>query len=417
MLAEPQIDTKLKHRSFHGVVSVLFAIITGSLAALVVYTAPQYSFGSELFRNEIIAPTASNFSAPLSNSGKTSERRQIIGFLPYWAVGNKAKVYPEYMDQIIYFGLTMDSSGTLLKKDKNGNSLPEWNSLNTSYFQKLKADSKQTNTKILIAIKNFNNDEINTLISNPSSVRTGINEIKEIVEKYDFDGVNIDFEYVTRSDFPTQKFYNQFLKILADELRSEKADIIISFDVNATAVYTDMAYDMVKIGDTVDQVIIMGYDYYQPSSTKAGPVAPIEMPDNSPSLTKTLNSLKGRVEPEKLILGIPLYGHEWRTISDKYQSEVVPDTGAIATYKRVRELIANKETVSIHYDSYSKSPWLTYRQNGQIKQIYYEDEKSIESKIEFIHERDLGGIALWALGYEGDYIEPWIMLKEGVWQE
>lgn len=416
MHAEPQIGAKRQSRSFHAVISALFAIITGSFAALVVYTAPQYSFGSEIFQSKIIEPISSNFSAPLENI-KSAKRRQIIGFLPYWAVGNKATVYPEYMDQIIYFGITMDQSGNLLTEDKNGNPLPEWNSLNSAYFRSLRDDARKTDTKVLVAIKNFNNDEINTLISNPSSVKNGIREIKKILADYDLDGVNIDFEYVTKSDFPTQKFYNQFLKILADDLREEKADIIISFDVNATAVYADMAYDMVKIGDTVDQVIIMGYDYYQPSSSTAGPVSPISMKGKSPSLSKTLDSLKGRVEPEKTVLGVPLYGYEWQTYTDDYQSNTVPNTGAIATYKRVRELIANKESVSIHYDPESKSPWLTYRQNGQIKQIYYEDEKSLESKIDFIHDRDLAGIALWSLGYEGDYIEPWIVLKEGIWQE
>jgi len=417
MLAEPQIGTKPESRSYRGVVSALFAIITGSLAALVIYTAPQYSFGSELFQEKIIDPLSPHFSAPLENSVKPLERRQIIGFLPYWAIGNKVTVYPEYMDQIIYFGLTMNESGSFALKDKSGNTLPEWNSLNSAYFKTIHDSAKKTDTKLLIAIKNFNNDEINTLISNPQAVKKAIQEIKTVMYDYDFDGVNIDFEYVTKSDFPTQKFYNQFLKILADDLRAEKADVIISFDVNATAVYADMAYDMVKIGDTVDQIIIMGYDYSQPSSLVAGPVAPIEMSDNSPSLTKTLDSLKGRVEPEKTILGVPMYGYEWQTVSDEFQSKTVANTGAIATYKRVRELIANKEGVSIHYDSFSKSPWLTYRQNGQLKQIYYEDEKSLESKVAFIHERDLAGIAIWSLGYEGDYIEPWIVMKEGIWQE
>lgn len=417
MIADLDRERTEKKYSYRGVITILFAVITGALAAVVVYTSPQASFGSELFNKNFIEPISSNFSAPLASPEKDQERRHIIGFLPYWAVGNKATVYPEYMDQIIYFGLTMDQSGKLLTEDKNGNVLPEWNSLNSPYFSEIRADAKQTNTKVLIAIKNFNNDEINTLISNPQSVETAVTEIKKVLSDYDFDGVNIDFEYITRSDFPTQKFYNQFLKIVVEELRKEKADIIISFDVNATAVYADMAYDMVKIGDTVDQVIVMGYDYSQPSSVIAGPVAPIEMNSNAPSLTKTLDSLKGRVEPEKIVLGVPLYGYEWQVTHDAYQSKTVANTGAIATYKRVRELIANKESVSIHYDPDSKSPWLSYKQNGQIKQIYYEDEKSLESKIEFIHEHDLAGIALWALGYEGDYIEPWIVIKEGVWQD
>ncbi len=397
---------------FKSVIFLLFAVITGALTAVIVYTAPHTTYGTDFYQSDTVEPIPPNFSTPLEVKPANHSRKEVIGFLPYWAIGNKAKVYPEYMDQIIYFGLTMDSQGNILSTDANNNALPEWNNLNSAYFEMVRSEAVDTNTKILLAVKNFNNEEINTLISNPNYTRNGIDTIKQLVHDYKLDGINIDFEYVTRSDFPTMQFYNSFLSVLVEELRAEKADIIISFDVNATAVYADGAYDMVKIGDLVDQIIIMGYDYHLPTSLTAGPVAPITSPGNSPSLSRTLDSLKGRVHSEKIILGLPLYGYEWQTEDMNYRSKTVPGTGAVATYKRVRELIENKASVSIRYDPDSQSPWLTYLQNGRVKQIYYEDEKSLATKIDFVQEKELAGIALWSLGYEGDYIEPWIVIKE-----
>jgi spore germination protein YaaH len=70
--------------------------------------------------------------------------------------------------------------------------------------------------------------------------------------------------------------------------------------------------------------------------------------------------------------------------------------------------------LSFHYDELSQSPWLVYKQNGNIKQIYYEDEKSLLRKLEFADNTHLEGVALWALGYEGNYIEPWQIIKEHI---
>ena len=119
-------------------------------------------------------------------------------------------------------------------------------------------------------------------------------------------------------------------------------------------------------------------------------------------------------DPEKLILGIPLYGYEWQTFSEEKNSRTIADTGAIATYKRVRELITGRDDVVLYFDDLSQSPWLTYNQNGLIKQIYYEDEKSLLEKIKFVELNNLEGIALWALGYEGDYTEPWAIIKQNL---
>ncbi len=118
-------------------------------------------------------------------------------------------------------------------------------------------------------------------------------------------------------------------------------------------------------------------------------------------------SLSGRVPNNKLILAIPFYGYEWETFTNKNKSFIVEGSGALATYKRVRELLKGRNDIKKSWDNISRTPWLTYIDYGAIKQIYYEDDRSIAEKIKFVKEKQLGGIGIWALGYEGDYTEPW----------
>lgn len=396
-------------------VVLLFVLSLGSIVGLTYLNSDTLSIPSFAQEQDSVEPVPENYSAPLSQSRKlTDTQKQVIGFLPSWSVAQNAKVYPEYLDQIIYFGIGIDERGNLMKFDEKNDPLVEWSYLNSDYFRQLQEDSKKTSTKISVAIKNFDNKKIDTLISNESNTNNAVSQLKKLVVDYNLDGINIDFEYFSDVDFPTLQHYNRFLTTLTTELRKVNPDVIISVDVNATVVYNDNAYDMVKIGEVVDQVIIMGYDYHQSTSAYAGPVAPIDADGEKPNIRRTIKSLEGRVDKNKLILGIPFYGYEWQTVTENQNSRTVPETGAVATYKRVRQLIAGRDDVSLHFDEVSLSPWLTYDQNGLIKQIYYEDEKSLVEKIKFVELNGLEGIAIWALGYEGEYVEPWTIIKENI---
>ena len=384
---------------------IFFGVLCG-IFAVMYFTIPS--------RSAEVSPVT--YSAPLEVPDEyTPARKQVIGFLPSWSVAAKVKVYPEYLDQIIYFGIGINKSGELMKFDEEGNEVLEWHYFQTDYMKDVMSKADETDTKMLVSIKNFDNEDIDTLISSASSTNRAITQISQLVDDYELDGINIDFEYFTDSDFPTAKHMNIFLEKLTTELREKHPNIIISYDVNATALYADNAYDMVRIGELVDQVIIMGYDYHRQSSTVAGAVAPLNAKGNKPSVSKSINSLKGRVPYEKVILAIPLYGYEWQTYTKEGGSYTIPGSGALASYKRVRDLIDSRDDVSISYDKDSMSPRLVYTQSGAIKQIYYEDEKSIQSKLNLVHEKNIAGIALWALGYDGAYIEPWLVIKENMW--
>jgi len=39
--------------------------------------------------------------------------------------------------------------------------------------------------------------------------------------------------------------------------------------------------------------------------------------------------------------------------------------------------------------------------------VYFEDEKSLQYKIDFANQLEVAGIAIWALGYEGETRDLW----------
>lgn len=405
------------HKHFstkNRIYALLFIFFLSAISYLTISELQSSSFKVISFANEVV-PIPENYSAPLAQTkAYTNDRKQVIGFLPSWSIAAGSNIYPEYMDQIIYFGLAMDEQGNIIKSDAKNNPLVEWNYLNSEYFKELQASSKETNTKVTVAVRQFDNAKIYTLITNQTYTDNAATQLANLVDEYNLDGINIDFEYFSPDDEPTLQFYNRFLETVTAKIREKNPSSLISIDVNATVVYNDNAYDMVKIGDVVDQIIIMGYDYHTPSSLYAGPVSPIDMTEDKPSIRKTVQSLEGRVHKDKIILGIPFYGYEWQTVTEEPYSRVIPNTGATATYARVRELIASRDDVSLDFDKTTLSPRLIYKQNGLIKQIYYEDERSLLEKIKFVELNGLDGIAIWALGYEGDYIEPWHVIKEHV---
>jgi len=53
------------------------------------------------------------------------------------------------------------------------------------------------------------------------------------------------------------------------------------------------------------------------------------------------------------------------------------------------------------------SPWFFYQQENKIKQIYYENKRSLKYKMELVKQLKLAGISIWALGYEGNSPEIW----------
>lgn len=403
--------------------ALLRAFIIGVLflfTLLLILVAPKYFNSSKKMTAAAIVhepiSKASIEQKPTVTASITTST-EVIGFLPSWTLAKDDPIRVEDLTQIIYFGLAATPQGDLVKYNDSNDEVLEWTYLKSEQFSKIKTRAKLSGTKLLVAIKIFDNSTIDQLISSTNSTNRFISSLQKLVKDEKLDGINLDFEYFTDTDYPTSVNLNRFLETLNQKLKESAPASILSFDVNAGVVLNDNAYDMVKIGNSVDQIILMAYDYYKTDSTRAGPVAPLYAPDQQHSINRSISSLRGRVPADKIILGLPVYGYEWQTYSAEHNSATVPNSGALATYKRVDELIESRNDIQFFWDDLAASPWLTYEQSGATKQIYYEDEQSLQKKIEYMYDQKLGGIALWALGYDGNKDDIWKQMSKSTLQK
>jgi spore germination protein YaaH len=162
----------------------------------------------------------------------------------------------------------------------------------------------------------------------------------------------------------------------------------------------------------------MAYDFHRSSSTVAGPVAPLfgGKKEWDSDISEHLQAFLDSVPSEKILLGIPFYGYEWQTTSREAQAHTFPESGSTASFKRVQNLLQEKETLKVqeHWNEAALSPYISYEEDGEIYVVYYENSRSISYKLDFVNQLDLAGVAIWALGYEGDSRELWDVINRKI---
>ena len=80
------------------------------------------------------------------------------------------------------------------------------------------------------------------------------------------------------------------------------------------------------------------------------------------------------------------------------------------TYRGAQNILADKSKKAVQkWDEKSLTPYLVfYDQEAERWHIgFFENERSLDYKIDLIEQLNLGGMAIWALGYEGEYLNLW----------
>ena len=222
-----------------------------------------------------------------------------------------------------------------------------------------------------------------------------IEDIVNVCVKYKIDGINIDFENMKQED---KDMYSRFIIELTPRLK--EMGLVTSVDVTAPdgGETWSLCFDRHVIGDVADYIVFMAYDQYGISSTKAGTTAGYNWVELS--LNKFLQTEE--IEPEKIILAIPLYTRVWTTDSNgKVTSKTVD-------MKDINEVIP--EGTNKTWDDELKQNYVEYTEGGNKKQIWIEDIDSLKAKISLITQNKLAGVASWRKGMETE--EVWKMLKE-----
>lgn len=223
-----------------------------------------------------------------------------------------------------------------------------------------------------------------------------IENLMDLVEEYNLDGVNVDFENMNESD---KNVYSRFLIELAPRLK--KIGKTLSVDVTAPdgSETWSLCFDRNTIANVADYIVFMAYDQYGTSSNKAGTTAGYNWVEAN--IKKFLG--QEDVDPEKIILGIPLYMRLWEEDDDgTAKLEVV-------NMKDMFDVLPENQVAK--WDEELKQYYVEYEEDGKTYKMWVENEKSVGEKINLANQYNLAGIAFWEKDRETND-EFWTFVKE-----
>src|SRR5689334_16270643 len=156
------------------------------------------------------------------------------------------------------------------------------------------------------------------------------------------------------------------------------------------------AYDLKAISQAVDFLCLMTYDQHT-TWTVPGPVAGWNW-----TVTNLDYALKV-VPPQKLALGIPLYGYHWfagtpTRPSDKSADKPNPSADYISTDDALD--LAKAYGGRLEWDQLDRTAWLYFYRDDEREWIFYTDARTFKERYTLVKDRGLRGFASWVLGTE-----------------
>jgi spore germination protein YaaH len=361
-----------------------------------------------LYRPDLLSPLSALTYIQSIGRPSSNVEKKVYGFLPYWTM-NEATISATVTD-IAYFSVGLDGAGNLLEQT-NGEYEQGLRRMQQDLFADWALERQKADQKIHITITLFQADTIRALLASPTSRERAIFTISQLVASYPFSGVQLDLEYAGTVDDSLRANYVTFVKDLNESLGKQDKGIELSVAMFGSAASKYTFWDVENLAEHIDFFIVMAYDYHIRSSTVVGPVAPIFGKGTGRwenDVVSNMRDLLKVVQPDKILLGIPFYGYEWTSTSDELGAATFPQSGATATYKRVLSILEDPEIkAQERWDEDALSPYVTYKEAGQTQFIYYENTRSLSYKLDFVDQLGLRGIAIWALGYEGNREELW----------
>jgi spore germination protein len=245
--------------------------------------------------------------------------------------------------------------------------------------------------------KGFSQDIAGAVLRSPAAQANLLEQCMHLMRGKGYTGLDVDFEYVPAA---LRENLNCFLAkarawmhdegfLLTSAIPPKRKD-------DETGALTE-GFDYWGEGKYNDYITIMTYEWgYQGGPPMA--VAPVN------EIRKVLDYAVTRMPRQKILMGIPNYGYDWKIpYTQGTNATVIQNPGGVA--------IAGRYGAEINYDDKSETPWFRYTEsNGQQHEVWFEDARSIAAKLALVQEYGLGGVSYWTVNYP--FAQNWTLLED-----
>lgn len=352
----------------------------------------RQSVAKKVYANSVPIDADRIFSVPASDItliAPGTPKKEVYGFFPYWMLERQEQINFDALTTIALFGLDVDGQGNIITATGDGQSNPGWQMWNDPALSKVLSRAKRNNIDVELTLKAFNNSDIESLALSDEAQKKMIANAIYLMQSKSLKGINLDFEY---TGIPDQRITDGFTRLVTNlraETQRQAPGSTLTVDTYVSAGAIRGLFDIPALSAQTDSLVIMGYDINTPSGN-AGPIAPLE---GQVSILGFVQSYLEKTSPDKLILAVPYYGYDWNRNNDGQSAYML-------SYAEIADMSRDK---TIGWDENAKTPFFNYIESGtgQERVVHFENVRSLGEKYDFINTKNLKGVGIWALGYDG----------------
>jgi hypothetical protein len=321
--------------------------------------------------------------------------KRVFGYFPYWAGSNYLNYQWNLLSDLCYFSYEVDpATGDPV-------TIHDWNTSPA-------IDSALTNgVNVHLCVTLFSGHS--TFFNSPAAQQTLISNVIMLIQDRGAHGVNMDVEALPSS---LSNAFTEFIIDLTDQVHTAIPGCEVS--IASPAVNWSGTFNLPVLNQNIDFFMVMGYDYYWNGSTQAGPVSPLySMAGNYDyNFSKTISYYQSQgVDANKILMGVPYYARQWPT-EGQFAPSNTTGSGTAFTYRYVKlNSSGNYSVENRNFEPNSLSNYYSFNSGGW-NQCFLNEVYDLGKKYDIVNRRNLGGIGIWALGYDDGYTELWGLIAD-----
>ena len=267
-------------------------------------------------------------------------------------------------------------------------------------FEKM-AKLREKNPKLKLSISMATNeDAMNKVAANIQSLRRYVDSAVEIVKRFNFQGIDYDWE------FPCDSMKPMFSKLLEITRNKVGNSLLITAAIGAPVNLLKNCYELDALSKYLDLIHIMCYNYNTIYNNYTAYSQPLFARPEETGFDATLNTnftinylIENKVPKEKIVLGLSADGHTFqlKDINDNGFHAKVEGIGYSAGWTILSQICKTIAGGGIEY----------YDEIAQAFYVVYEDQwancgdvRSAMVKSKWAKEQELAGIFTWALNID-----------------
>uniref|UniRef100_A0A7G3ABI5 chitinase n=1 Tax=Lutzomyia longipalpis TaxID=7200 RepID=A0A7G3ABI5_LUTLO len=354
----------------------------------------------------------------LSILGLAVTEKKIVcyhGTWSYYRQGNGkfgvAQIDPFLCTHLVYTFFGISSEGGIRILDPYLDLDENYGLGNIRKFNELKKVNPKLKTIAGVGGWNEGSVTFSQVVNDPRKRQNFVKNSLEFLKKYNFNGLDVDWEYPAQRGGNQEKdkeAYTLLLKELSEFLHPKGYSL--SAAVASAEFSAKISYNIAEVSKYLDFIGVMTYDLHGSWDPKIGNNAPLYAGSwEQTELEKQLNVdaaikywLSNGGAPEKLLLGVPLYGRGFRMVNGQNkpgsvhggpcQAGPYTQTPGMMGFNELCEKRRNEKWIDF-WDDEQFVPYSTKDDQW----IGFDDEKSIKFKSNYVNSHNLGGVIVWSI--------------------